>query len=73
MVEVIRPCSCTSLATHVAQTLYFAPELVHLADRILSGLRAAGVHTFNGLHLRIERDAQDWAAIMGGEEVRTRF
>lgn len=30
--------------------------------------RTAGVRAFNGLHLRIERDAADWTRIMGGHE-----
>ena len=53
----------------VAQTLSFAPKLVDLADKVIAGMRAAGVHSYNGLHLRIERDAQDWAIIMGGDQV----
>jgi hypothetical protein len=56
--------------TEVARSLRFAPELHALADRILSELTEGGAAPFNGLHLRIEKDARDWATIMGGQQVR---
>lgn len=33
-------------------------------------MAAAGVVPFNGLHLRMEADAEDWGMLMGGGEVR---
>lgn len=53
----------------VARTLFFAPLLTGLADEIVAGMEAAGVKTFNSLHLRIEKDARDWSMIMGGAGV----
>lgn len=53
----------------VARTLFFAPLLTGLADQIVAGMTAAGVAPFNSLHLRIEKDAKDWATIMGGAGV----
>ncbi|PSC70539.1 alternative oxidase [Micractinium conductrix] len=71
------PCSFFSLralsnlpvVTEVAKSLKFAPELVSMADRIVEAMTAGGKHEFNGVHLRIEKDARDWAAIMGGQQV----
>ena len=41
----------------------------NLADLVLSEMAAAGIVSFNGLHLRMEADAEDWGALMGGDEV----
>ena len=53
----------------MARNLPFAPELVRLAEEIIDGMKRAGEALYNGIHLRIEEDAQDWFAIMGGEQV----
>ena len=53
----------------MARSLQFAPELHALADRVVEGVTEGGRHPFNGVHLRIEKDACDWAAIMGGQQV----
>lgn len=68
-IVVMLDCSGLLRATMVARTLFFAPQLTALADEIASGMEAAGVGTFNSLHLRIEKDAKDWSAIMGGNGV----
>ena len=53
----------------VARTLFFNPLLTRLADEIVAGMAEAGVKAYNSLHLRIEKDARDWSAIMGGTGV----
>ena len=53
----------------VARMLFFNPLLTRLADEIVAGMAAAGVKAYNSLHLRIEKDARDWSAIMGGTGV----
>jgi hypothetical protein len=42
----------------------FGPATAHPAPP----LPPAGAAAFNGIHLRIERDAADWTSIMGGHE-----
>lgn len=38
-----------------------------LADKVVAGIAAeSGSSEFNGVHLRMERDAMDWAMILGG-------
>lgn len=38
-----------------------------LADKVVSGIAGeSGSSEFNGVHLRMERDAMDWAMILGG-------
>lgn len=38
-----------------------------LADKVVAGITAQpGVTVFNGVHMRMEKDAADWAIIMGG-------
>ena len=51
-----------------AQSLAFAPMLHAMADRIIEGMTAGGAHPYNGLHLRVEKDARDWIEIMGGTQ-----
>lgn len=71
------PCSFFALkavsnlpvVTEVAKSLKFSPELHALADRIVDAVTEGGTLPFNGVHLRIEKDARDWAAIMGGQQV----
>jgi hypothetical protein len=46
----------------VARSLAFAPSLERLADKVRAGLGEA----YNGLHLRLEKDAKDWATLSGG-------
>lgn len=55
--------------TEVARSLAFAPRLHALADRIVKKLTDGGRLPFNGVHLRVEKDARDWADIMGGTQV----
>jgi len=66
-------CSCLSQASLVAQKLPFGPDLRALAEESVDGMKQVGKALFNGLHLCIEKDAQDWASIMGGEEVWSRL
>lgn len=71
------PCSFYSLrtlsnlrvVTEVAKSLEFAPQIRAMADRIVEGMTEGGKHEYNGVHLRIEKDARDWALIMGGQQV----
>lgn len=46
----------------VARSLVFAERFVHLSQKIVLGIGTA----YNGLHLRLEKDAQDWARVSGG-------
>ena len=62
-------CSCLPLVTKVAQSLPFAPDMQKIADLVLSEMAAAGINSFNGLHLRMEADAEDWGTLMGGDKV----
>ena len=62
-------CSCLSQASLVARNLPFAPDLNTLAEEIIDGMKRVGVVVYNGIHLRIEKDAKEWAEIMGGEKV----
>ena len=55
----------------MAQSLEFAPDLLELADRVVQAVTDGGRLPFNGVHLRIEMDAIDWAAAMGGGQART--
>ena len=58
----------------VARSLTFAPAVRALADRVIAGISGgagSGAHKeYNAAHLRLEKDARDWSAIMGGEAVR---
>ena len=54
--------------TEVARTLDFAPSIQAMADRVVAAIHST-MPAFNAAHLRIERDAKDWAEIMGGPEV----
>ena len=77
--EGTRWCARSSLpvVTDVARSLAFAPAVRALAERVIAGIGAAGAgagggvrREFNAAHLRLEKDARDWSAIMGGEAVR---
>lgn len=40
-----------------------------LAKKVIKGIHESeGVDGYNGVHLRMERDAMDWAIIMGGRD-----
>lgn len=40
-----------------------------LARKVIRGIHEMeGVEAYNGVHLRMERDAMDWAIIMGGRD-----
>jgi hypothetical protein len=79
----IKAASAPELLLEATRSLRFAPAMVQLADKVLAGMAAslqaggaaaaAGASPeFNGLHLRLELDAKDWASILGGREVRAR-
>lgn len=57
------------MVTEVARSLAFAPKLHAMADRIYAAATLNGSLPLNGVHLRIEKDARDWASIMGGQQV----
>jgi hypothetical protein len=61
--------SSLPLAAHVALGLPFNRRLRSLAAHAVRALGLHGARRFNGVHLRVEGDAGDWAAIMGGTEV----
>lgn len=63
------PCSALPVVTDVARSLAFSPALHAMADRIFEAATAHGRLTLNGVHLRIERDARDWATIVGGQQM----
>lgn len=65
----LRSLSNLPVVSEVAKSLLFAPELHALAKRIVDVLTEGGTQPFNGLHLRVEKDARDWATIMGGQQV----
>jgi hypothetical protein len=68
------PCTFFSLNTtnilpvvsQVAATLHFNPSLEYLADRVVSYITRDGRRNFNGVHLRVEKDAAEWFLILGG-------
>ena len=58
-------------ATVAARHVRFAPEVLDLASLVLKrmGEKIAGAQgspAFNGIHLRMELDAVDWARTLGG-------
>lgn len=59
------------LVQEVAGSLQWAPSLKLLANKIIKGiLEEGGGELFDGVHLRMEKDARDWMLILGGREVR---
>ncbi|KAI7838016.1 hypothetical protein COHA_008197 [Chlorella ohadii] len=65
----LRSLSNLPMVTEVARSLAFAPRLHAMADRVVAALTDGGRLPFNGVHLRVEKDARDWASIMGGTQV----
>lgn len=57
------------LIEEVARSLEWAPSLKHLANLVIDSLSSNGKGSFNALHLRVEKDAEVWADIMGGKDV----
>ncbi|CAL8465889.1 g5425 [Coccomyxa elongata] len=55
------------IVSQIATSLDFSPFVKSLARQVLSMMAIKGAKKFNGVHLRIESDARDWAVIMGGE------
>lgn len=39
-----------------------------LAEKVVQGIVRQGKPVFNGVHMRMEKDAADWAIIMGGRD-----
>ncbi|GAB4813791.1 hypothetical protein N2152v2_000837 [Parachlorella kessleri] len=56
-----------TLAAEAARGVFFKRSLVALADQVVGALDAQG-SGFNGLHLRLEKDARDWHTMAGGTE-----
>eukprot|EP00892_Ulva_mutabilis_P008390 jgi/Ulvmu1/5923/UM026_0045.1 len=53
----------------IARLVKFSPNVTALARKVIRGIHEKeGVEVYNGVHLRMERDAMDWAIIMGGRE-----
>ncbi len=62
--------SHTDLIEEVSRNVLAAPRIRRLADVIVARLSASGA-TFNGVHLRLEQDANWQDRIAGGQMVRT--
>ena len=64
------------LVGDIARTLAFAPAVRALADHIEASISGGGgfgalaPRAFNSVHVRLEKDARDWAHGMGGQAVR---
>jgi hypothetical protein len=67
------PRSILPLASSVAAAVDFNPQLRALADHVVELLTEGGTRPFNAVHMRVEADAADWAAIMGGRGVSEDF
>eukprot|EP01023_Acetabularia_acetabulum_P032553 TRINITY_DN303_c0_g1_i3.p1 TRINITY_DN303_c0_g1~~TRINITY_DN303_c0_g1_i3.p1 ORF type:complete len:523 (+),score=52.65 TRINITY_DN303_c0_g1_i3:247-1815(+) len=53
------------LVSEIVQSLKFSPRIRQLADLLIQKLRQDWGQ-YNGVHLRVERDAQDWMNAVGG-------
>lgn len=53
-------------AREAATALKFNRTVVGMARAVIRGMRGAGITSYNGAHLRLERDAADWARALGG-------
>ncbi len=54
------------IAQEAAAALKFNTTLVRMAQTIINGMKQAGITEHNGAHMRLEKDAVDWATILGG-------
>lgn len=53
----------------VLRSLFMFFPFQDLAKKVIRGIHdREGVAGYNGVHLRMERDAMDWAIIMGGRD-----
>lgn len=66
---MLRTLDDLALVGEVTRSLRFPPSVHALAARIVEGVTGGGKRSFNGAHLRIEKDARDWAMILGGPQV----
>ena len=57
-----------ALAAEAARGIFFKARLVALAEQVVGSLDPHG-RGFNGLHLRLEKDARDWHRMAGGTKV----
>lgn len=62
--------SVLPLVSKVAGSLAFNPHLRGVAARVVDAITGGGRRPFNGVHLRVEKDALDWVKIMRGKGVR---
>jgi hypothetical protein len=53
-------------AQEAAIALKFNRTLVQMARTVINGMKQSGVAHYNGAHLRLEKDAVDWARVLGG-------
>jgi hypothetical protein len=58
--------TCLDEVQEAAAALRFNRTLVAMARSVIAGMRRNGVPRYNGAHLRLEKDAVDWARVMGG-------
>jgi len=58
--------TCLDEVQEAAAALRFNRTLVGMARTVIAGMRKNGVPRYNGAHLRLEKDAVDWARVMGG-------
>lgn len=58
--------TCLEEAEEAAMALKFNQTIVRMAKIIIQGMKIQGIRKFNGGHLRLEKDAIDWARALGG-------
>jgi hypothetical protein len=58
--------TCLEAAQEAATALKFNRSIVQMARTIINGMKRDGVTHYNGAHLRLEKDAVDWARVLGG-------
>lgn len=63
----LRTLSNLRLVSEVAGSLKFSPAIHAIAERVLTGIRKEHSE-FNAVHLRVEKDAEEWIKILGGPE-----
>eukprot|EP01024_Parvocaulis_polyphysoides_P030102 TRINITY_DN2734_c2_g1_i1.p1 TRINITY_DN2734_c2_g1~~TRINITY_DN2734_c2_g1_i1.p1 ORF type:complete len:550 (-),score=34.20 TRINITY_DN2734_c2_g1_i1:2-1651(-) len=61
----LRTPTALPLVSEVVNSLKFSPRIRNLADQLIQKLRKEWGQ-FNGVHLRVERDAEDWMTAVGG-------